>query len=176
MRAVRENSWRDVPERRQLDAYCHWDKYGNRVDKPTWLRRHVRVSSIDGTEALARKGTFLAPVDWLSHTADGERPVNWHINRHWHATYPIAFDDMHRSKFTSRQHDYFALLYGKFGLPPKPYPKSQPTKCKAPKRNDSPKSNIYADCLYLARQARNSRKEKHYETSETEEPVRRKAA
>ena len=163
VRDVRDNSWRDVPERRQLDAYCHWDKYGNRVDKVTLLRRHVRVSGVDDkskdTEALARKGTNLAPVDWFAHTADGIAPVSWNINRHWHTTYPIAFDNLRRSKFTARAHDYFALLYGKFGLPAKAYPESKPTKCRAPKRKD-PKPNIYADCIHLAQQARSRRKAK----------------
>jgi hypothetical protein len=139
-----------------LDAYCHWDKHGHRVDKPTWLRKHVRVSGVDGREtaALARKGTSLAPVDWLAHTADGIAPDSWNIARHWRTTYPLAFDDLRRPKFCTREHDYFALLYGKFGLPPKPYPESQPTKCRAPKKKDGPKSNIYVHCLYLARRAR----------------------
>ncbi len=158
MRRVGEN-WHDaVPDRSQLDAYRHWNEKGERVDK---LRRFC----------VPRH-----PLEYVAHVADGKPPKSWHINRHWHTTYPIAFDDMRREKFTARGHDYFALLYGKFGLPPKPYPEAQPTKCRAPKRKDDRKSNIYADCLYLARQARNTRKEKHDEDCKTEEPLRRKAA
>jgi hypothetical protein len=113
---VRENGWRDVPERRQLDAYCHWDKYGNRIDKPTWLRQHVRVDGVEGRfrlyedekiyggkvyandrYALAPKGTCLAPVDWLANTADGLPPTNWNTDRHWRTTYPGAVEYLRRA-------------------------------------------------------------------------------
>jgi len=144
MRYAREN-WHDaVPKRRQLDAYRDYDECGNRVDKVTLVSvpRH--------------------PIDYAAHTADGKPPNNWNTDQHWRTTYPIALD--YQRRFTSREHDYFALLYGKFGLPPKPYPKSQPTNCRAPKKKDSPMSNIYAHCLYLARQARNSTKENQHAT------------
>jgi hypothetical protein len=103
---VRDNRWRDVPERRQLNAYCHWDKYGNRIDKPTWIRRHVALESINASridKLLKLKTANIAPVDWLAHTADGLPPDNWHITRHWRTTYPIAFDYLRRVRDRSLQ-------------------------------------------------------------------------
>jgi hypothetical protein len=134
----RDNKWRDVPERRCLDPYCVWDKHGNRIDTPILLRQGHWVVNADG----------VVPKD-----GDG----SWHTTRHWRTTHPIGYDHARRPRFTSRAHDYFQLLYGKFGVPRKA---DKPPTRKAPKRSRHTRFNIYAECLYRARKRREKTNER----------------
>jgi hypothetical protein len=70
-----------------------------------------------------RAGPHLIPMNTSRHHFPGSALAIWAAFLR-SCSIPIAFDDSHRPKFTSREHDYLALLYGKFGLPPKPYPRT----------------------------------------------------
>jgi hypothetical protein len=141
-----------IPHRRQLDAYRHWDKHGNRVDKVTRLQW--------------QEGEDLQ-LSYFAHTADAIPPNSWHLKRHWRTTYPIGSDHRHRRDdgwtFTPRHHDYFMLLYGKFGV-----------KAKEFGRKFEPGKGFFRKPHYSAKGKH------HHETDRTpeiiSEPLRRKAA
>jgi hypothetical protein len=145
-----------IPHRRQLDAYRHWDKYGNRVDKAAWLL----WGAADDLQC-----------SYFAHTADALPPSDnaWHLKHHWRTSYPIGLGHKQRrddgQTFTPRHHDYFMLLYGKFGEEPKKFgQKFDPKKGK----------NSFRKPHYIAKGKH------HHETDRTpeiiSEPLRLKAA
>jgi hypothetical protein len=172
--------WRYVPGRRELDAYRHWDDNGNRLNHPMWVSE--RIGHFD-------------PLDWLAVTADGieppygftkfgepirstrirwlgdnhKHPTGWNTQRHWRTSHPIGLGHEQRrddgQTFTPRHHDYFMLLYGKFGVKAKEFgQKFDPKKGK----------NSFRKPHYMAKGKH------HHETDRTpeiiSEPLRRKAA